>query len=568
MKKIIIRLIVLALFSGAVYSCNEDKFLKEVPLDFYSPENSYITSANFQMAVNNLYYSLRYLVLGAAPDCRFALHYATDFAYNTSNYIPPKLGALNDYVNAMTPNNAVTPLIMWQLCYQMIRDANTIISRLEYSECEVSEQEKKIFRSESLFFRAFAYRILAELYGGVPLIVEEIKAPRRDLTRATRNEVYQQCAIDLDYAQKNLPDIDKVKDGKVSAQTCQHLLSEIYINLKEWDKAIGMASAVIDHPATGLMTTRFGSRKDDPGDVYWDLFRVNNQNRSSGNKEGLYVMQWDYLNIGSSENYTNYNWAFNPYYQALSIGGKSLFAGNTSEKGGRGAGWGRPTDYYLYKIWETDFHTDIRNSQYNIIRDLQIDNPVSPYFKKWMVKDGVAKLLGFDSTRNWFPLTMKYAPVGQFPTDHFQKNADGTLKKTALGEQLVTNSSALVCKDEYLFRLAETYLLRAEAYIGANNLTLAANDINTVRIRANATPISPTQVTIDFILDERMRELALEEFRMCTLCRLGKLVERNKMYNPLSGPRMLDYHNLWPIPYQEIERNIYGKIEQNPGYAN
>jgi hypothetical protein len=86
-------------------------------------------------------------------------------------------------------------------------------------------------------------------------------------------------------------------------------------------------------------------------------------------------------------------------------------------------------------------------------------------------------------------------------------------------------------------------------------------------------------VDIAYLLDERLRELCFEELRMCTLCRMGKLAERTRRYNTVfygmagrvyesSGTSIQDYHNLWPIPFSEIERNIDVKMEQNPGYTN
>lgn len=67
--------------------------------------------------------------------------------------------------------------------------------------------------------------------------------------------------------------------------------------------------------------------------------------------------------------------------------------------------------------------------------------------------------------------------------------------------------------DWYLFRLAETYLLRAEAYYWLNQTDKAAADINSVRVRAKADPIVASQVSIDYILDERARELFAEEIQ-------------------------------------------------------
>jgi len=118
MKKIKIYFIIAGVFfiSAIIFtSCDEDELLTEIPKDFYSPENSYITENHFQMAVNNLYYDLMYLVWGSNDDSKYALYYATDFAYNATNYKPGQLGKLNDYTNVMIPNFAV-PLNIWTYC--------------------------------------------------------------------------------------------------------------------------------------------------------------------------------------------------------------------------------------------------------------------------------------------------------------------------------------------------------------------------------------------------------------------------------------------------------------------
>jgi hypothetical protein len=97
-----------------------------------------------------------------------------------------------------------------------------------------------------------------------------------------------------------------------------------------------------------------------------------------------------------------------------------------------------------------------------------------------------------------------------------------------------------------------------------NNLTLAAMDINVVRSRANANPVLPAAVNIDFILDERLREFGVEERRILTLMRLGLAYDRVSRLNPFYGPQMLPKYNLWPIPQAEIEKNNTAKLEQNP----
>jgi len=92
----------------------------------------------------------------------------------------------------------------------------------------------------------------------------------------------------------------------------------------------------------------------------------------------------------------------------------------------------------------------------------------------------------------------------------------------------------------------------------------AAKDINVLRERANATPVNPADV--DYLLDERARELVAEEPRRLTLARMHELVERVKRYNKVSAPSIQEFHNLWPIPQSEIDANINSELTQNPGY--
>jgi hypothetical protein len=150
--------------------------------------------------------------------------------------------------------------------------------------------------------------------------------------------------------------------------------------------------------------------------------------------------------------------------------------------------------------------------------------------------------------------------------------------------------------DWYVFRLAETYLLRAEAYYWLGDLQNAANDINVVRSRAKAAPVTPAQVDINYILDERARELYAEEPRKTELTRIAfimadnkkfgytienfstknywfdRIMEKNAVYkagNILWGTnvyKLSSFHVLWPVPASAIESNAGGVINQNLGY--
>ena len=126
-------------------------------------------------------------------------------------------------------------------------------------------------------------------------------------------------------------------------------------------------------------------------------------------------------------------------------------------------------------------------------------------------------------------------------------------------------------RDFILMRLADAYLLRAEARLSQGNTTGAADDINVIRVRAavpgqeTAIQITPADVTLDFILDERARELVGEGHRWWDLARTGTLVARTRLHNIGAAPNIQDYHTVRPIPQNQIDRTV-GGYAQNPGY--
>lgn len=124
-------------------------------------------------------------------------------------------------------------------------------------------------------------------------------------------------------------------------------------------------------------------------------------------------------------------------------------------------------------------------------------------------------------------------------------------------------------------RLGETYLLRAEARFKQGNSQGAADDINVLRERAypeypSKGKVDAGKVDMNFILDERVRELLFEENRRMTLVRTGTLVERaalnteKTIKGEITG--LESKHLLLPIPLTEIQRNTGAVLEQNPGY--
>jgi hypothetical protein len=568
MKKIKYILIASFMMFG-LFSCNEDKWLKEEPMSFYTTQNSYSTVAQFRQALNYLYNQLRstYWNLG---DQTAILYYA-DQAHGGTD-MEPVPTKFNNTLTWLVPTNYVVSSY-WDIAYRSIGNANTIINRIKISD--LSDADKAAIEGEALFFRAYWFNFLANLYGGVPVPLEEATAPRTDYVTTPRAEVYAQAGVDLERAITLLADITAVDDGKISKQAAQHLLAEVYISCERYNDAITAASAVIDHPNMSLMTSRFGSAADKDGDPYWDLFQNNNQNRSSGNREAILVLQYDHQNTGSNIS-SNMPRNVLPYSDGLQVTGSGgagtsvkAFIGLPENHGGRGIGVLHPTDYFLYDIWGADGTNDLRNSSRMIVRDMKISNPAAEGFGKWVIADGY--LEEKYKLRNFYPFVMKFSRTFDLPDNCYVKSTDGSVSTNALGEKLIyyaygslsANSSL---KDEYLFRLAGTYLLRAEAYIKSSQPERALDDINALRNRANATPATLSDINLNYLLDEQMRELYFEDFRTATLMRMGKFVERTRTCNPKIGEYVGDHQNLYPIPFSEIERNALGKIDQNPGY--
>lgn len=546
--------------------CQEEEFLKEVPLDFYSPENSFINAANFEAALTDLYAKVRAIQSVDGGANLYSEVLGTDLAFN-GRLTTERMGS---YAVGLTPQSDV-PKQHWLRWYKVIGNANTIIARTASSS--LTDTQKKLYSAEAKFFRAFAYHKLVNLYGDIPLIIEEVTTPKTDFTRTPKEDILKQIILDATSAANDLPAIDAVKDGKISKPVANHLLAEVYIEVKDYDKAIAAATEVIEKSNLKLMTDRFGSLKSQSGDVFYDLFRVGNQNRKSGNLESIWVIQYENDVIGgvltsSGSALNNLERVVAPaVFSIVDPDGKSSLLDNASastlNSGGRGVSFVQPTNYWTYDIWGLDpkkdnrkvTSTDIRTSPFNIVRDFIYTNPLSTRLVGKSLIDFPAANWVAASWR-WYPYPSKVTTPGQHPVGVLADPAKLTLKTTA----------GTTFRDMYMIRLPETILLRAEANFLKGNVTQAAADINLVRNRAKATPVSAAEVNLDYILDERARELIFEEDRRITLSRMGKLVERTKKYNTLSGPTIQPFHALFPIPFSEIQANKDGNLAQNPGY--
>ena len=488
----------------------------------------------------------------------------------------------------------------WTEAYIRIKYANTVISRIDNVVFK-SDEEKNNILGKAYFHRANVYYRLVNQYGDVPLILNEITEPKLDFYSCTRESILQKCKKDLEFAAKWVYATCPI--GDINKAAVNHLLTKVNLELGKFDDAVASANAVINDGIHGLMTTRFGSYKDDPThDVIWDLHQVENKALPE-NKEciWLFVCSESLTEGGASEKLTVMRQAV-PYWggagknktpsgqtgttdQPLGaiVGGYPVEIDQVA-KYGRGIGRLRPSPWSQYSLW--DDKNDMRHKYPNWIsmQDLVYNNPVlkginDPYYGKHIqLYDSKGGILCTDTLRSWF----NWPAYKLFVTDPTNRMPQGGYGNW------------------YAFRLAETYLLRAEAYFWKNDLGNAAKDLNAIRTRAGCAPYTPAQINIGTILDERARELYYEEPRKTELTRIAtilaktgipcyngktynlnnfstdnfwydRVIEKNKFYRdqvkaPFYNYKIANWIVLWPIPASAINAATLGHINQNIGY--
>lgn len=418
------------------------------------------------------------------------------------------------------------------------------------------------------------------------------------------------------------------------------LLIKCYLVTGEYKKAEDMATDLINNHGLRLMTEPFGTNvpSGNPDtwpvtrNVLWDLHRGINIT-SSENKETIMpilnfdsqsfigysqmramCVHWSNGDIQGPDGYGH------PAYNYARNDGKYDKNNDWLRAMGRGIGCFRTSYHYNQTIWNYDGEVDEQDLRHNRsmgnwieMTDIRYNTPGKPYYgqnmKLYAEEDYVneegktivhkGQLLCNDTIRSWYPTPLYKVYI-----------LDETAEANMGANQFNGATKGAKCSNGnlYLFRLAETYLLRAEAKFYQGNAAGAAEDVNVVRRRANAKKMYTT-VTIGDIADERARELYLEEWRQPELTRISwclaksgrpdewgetydintwdkqdgtdlnggsywfKRCTRYSIFNhgPIVSKKTLNYqvdkHNLfWPVPNSAITANIGAQLRQNYGY--
>lgn len=578
MKRTIIFLITTLLLS---FGCTEE-WLAPDPLSFFASESALTNKEGMEALIVSI--NKRYRNEYAVTDQNDLLgewNYS-DFSVNGA----PPASIPHNLETQMTPTSVSDKEVVnyWSNAWGGIKDANIIISRIEEVEFK-TEADKNEILSKGYFARAYWYYRLVHQFGDVPFISEEINSPRLDFYSYSRETILKKITEDLEFAVQWLP-ID-VKPGDVNRAAGSFLLTKCYLSLREFDKAIGEATKVIDGGKYHLMTQRFGTTEPEfltfsilkPAefDVMWDLHQKNNKSLPE-NKEAIFVVQDEYLVEGASNALpvgqgkirdTGPVW----YTGVRDPAGKAGTTDQDYRKGlnmieqlGRGVGRMVPSQYFRDMRLEDPNDLRYSHNNYYGMERFVYNNPSSAYYNKPFDPKYVTDI------RVWYPIMynkLMYIDDGKSP------------------------QPSGAWSDLYVYRLAELYLLRAEAYWWKGDIANATKDVNTVRARAKAS--QKESVDLDYILDESARELYYETPRKTELTRVAyimaqlgrdgyslnnmhqknwfydRVMRRNNFYKDQvlqvsNIYKMLPYHVYWPIKENAIRANSLGHINQAMGY--
>ncbi|MBF9254019.1 RagB/SusD family nutrient uptake outer membrane protein [Pontibacter sp. 172403-2] len=464
-------LLALSLFSG----CEKD-FLERPPQDtlvdanfFKTDEQLLAASAPLYSVVWKDYVDKASWALGdlRAGTTMRAWGYRDDVLFNTTE---------------VSTSNSEAYRTFWIVVGQ----ANTLIQNVNrYAGPGVSEDIKKHVIAEARFMRATAYAMLVMNYGPVPIIEDNIALLNSpEVKRNTVESVWEFITRDYQYAAENLPD-SEIAPGRLSKWSAEGMLARTYLtraglggtmNQEYLDKAKEYAERVITLSGHALLPD------------YADLFRYPYDN----NIESLFEQQWVFT--------TNYGYANTMVSQ---ITYSNDIANGDGWGGDLGASWWQLS---LYDgLFEDGFTNDERLKATYML----------PGFHYPEISQTVRDADGNAAEQELiFP-----APAAT------ADNSFVNIKKYVVGKAADLGGEAAAQRypnDTYMLRLAEMYLIYADAVLGSNESTSdpkALEYVNVIRNRAGVAPLEGPLTWRD-VFEERMKEFAMEGLAWYDLVRI------------------------------------------------
>jgi hypothetical protein len=538
----------LAVGLTACDSLVEQEVKSQVPSEYYQ------TTEGFEAAVNGSYAALRDFYAKEIG--------GTMTVFGTDTYQQGSDGSwkfFDSYSGQLDPSAGYISSL-WNAMYEGINTANAVVNRA--ANVEGLPQEAVTERvAEARFLRAHHYFVLVRQYGPVHITTEETQGVETEATRAPLSEVYDLIVSDLEFAINNLP-VEPREYGRATKPAAEHLLAEVLLTRgwsdaaesDDFQRAYQLAEGVINNYDFRLL------------DTFGDVFAFDNQQ----NAEVVWAVQYDQNQLinGGGNNFHLY---FLMEYDVLPGMNRNLRDGRPWKRF-------RPTTFTLETLF-ADRTNDVRYEQ-SFKHAFLTSNPGT------YTCNGVECDLAMGDTALYLPgedlpeSELQDRPYQVYTPDMYTDKIYPTLTKHLDSNRPSINDTR-GSRDFLAFRLAETYLIAAEARLMDGDAMTAMDHVNAVRLRAarpdengdetaaeNALRITdPNVIDIDFILDERGRELLGEMHRWFDLVRTNTLVERVQAHNPFGGPNIQEYHALRPIPQDQRDRTST-EFPQNPGYGN
>lgn len=556
-------------------SCSS--FLDETPYNKITAGNFYTNKEEAKQGVNGLYSRLRefyrtgYIIyMCEAPSDILKSAQAMDEEFRTWT-IDATSGSVYQ---------------LWQNSYIAINQANTVIDALENNEIsELEDEMRMVLLGEAKFIRAHFYYHLVQQFGDVELKTTPTVTIITEAYKTPVDEIWNFIINELKYCVDNLPEVPN-EFGRITKQAAQHHLGRVYLtinrNIDDLNQAKDLLNAVVTSNHKLASTHK----------ELWDM-------DNKRNDEVLFSILFTQnieLNGGGNQLHPLYTASYSDHYP--SVLERDVFYGRP---------WSRVrTTQYLEDLYDEDkdqrWH-DCYRTFWQVNKDRVEDKMFNPFTRKeetivWKKGDSVMIIpkepWTIEQVKSVWPcwvwlrdemrnsvgdnIQSVLKPNAEWPSN--TKFQSGTMYTTLIKFQDTQRPNANEMngsRDIFVFRLADTYLLLAEACYLLGDKEAAAKYINVIRYRA-AVPgkekemeISPSDVNIDFILDERGRELAGELHRWYDLKRVGKLFERmnNPSMNEIVAGKFKDFHVLRPIPRNQLSRITNPQdFLQNEGYGN
>ncbi|SMG32077.1 Starch-binding associating with outer membrane [Arenibacter troitsensis] len=536
-----------------INSC--DKSLEEELVTDVSAASYYTTEKGFQDAVNATYSLLKPFY---GQEIGFTMT-----VFGTDTYNNGADGSHKFFNFYDTSLNASSSMVRdaWATWYRGVNQANGVINRSAGIEMDEAEKTSRI--AEVRFLRALYYFNIVTTYGDAHLSLEETEGIEVEANKTPQAEIYNQAIIpDLEFAIATLPN-SQSDYGRATKAAAEFLLGKVLLTRSYKSFADGSDASRAETLFSNVINNYGFSLLDD----FADLWDINNQE----NSEMVFVVPNSKSQVDSGID--SYGHRGHLYF----LQEYDVRRGMTRDiENGRPWKRFRPTNFTL-SLWDRDIDTRYDKS-FKHVWYANKNEPATPANPEngeparaaLAIGDTAIFIPGPGKDIDWPQSRQDTKPYITITNDEYSERLFPSMNKW-IDPTRPDRQKEQGQRDFILMRLADAYLLRAEARLQQNNPSGAAIDINVVRVRSAvpgqeaAIEITSSDVDIDFILDERARELIGEGWRWWDLTRTGKLVERTRLHNPSAAPNIQDYHVLRPIPQEQIDRTL-GGYPQNPGY--